>query len=262
MRKVAIAALLIVLATLSVIAQDPSKPWSDWSQKDAEKMLNDSPWAQVQVETNTSEMIYSPTTGSAPGLSTTPMARPPATIREEQADRNARRGTEGAYNGPVSTNYEIRFLSAKPIREAFANLILLQQSGSNSEAQLKIKKEMQEFVDRNYGDFVVVTVSYNASDGRLTGKAFQNFNSAVTNTLRNNTYLERTDGKRAYLIDYRAPIDDGLGAKFVFPRTVEGKPFLTAASGEVRFYAEIATNLKLNRRFKVSEMIFQGKLEY
>ena len=262
MRKIAIAALLMGLVTLSAIAQNQSRPWSEWCKKDAEKMLNDSPWAQVQVETNASEMIYSPTTGSAPSLSTTPMTRPPATIREEQADRNARRGTEGAYNGPVNTSYQIRFLSAKPIREAFANLILLQQSGSSAEDQQKIKKQMQEFVDRNYGDFVVVTVSYTSSDGRLTGKAFQNFNSAVTNTLKNNTYLERTDGKRVYLIDYRAPIDDGLGAKFVFPRNFEDKPFLTAASNEVRFCAEMGTNLKLNRRFKVSDMIFQGKLEY
>src|SRR6266496_6340686 len=108
MRKVTIAALLIVLVTLSVIAQDPSKPWSDWSQKDAEKILNDSPWAQVQVETNTSEMTYSPTSGSGTNLTTNRTPVPAATVRQEQAERNASRATEGAYNGPVSTSYEVR----------------------------------------------------------------------------------------------------------------------------------------------------------
>ena len=262
MRKFGIAALAIVLVTLSVIAQNQSRPWSEWAQKDAEKILNDSPWAQVQVETNTSEMTYSPTSGSGANVATNRTPLPSTTLRQEQADRNAKRATEGAYNGPVSTTYRIRFLSAKPVREAFANLILTQQSGASAADRQKIKDQMQGFVDRNYGDFVVVTVTYDSDDGRLEGKAFQDFNGAVTDTLRNNSYLERTDGKRVYLMDYRAPIQDGLGAKFVFPRTVEGKPFLTAASSEVRFYAEVGTNLKLNRRFKVSDMLYQGKLEY
>jgi len=30
----------------------------------------------------------------------------------------------------------------------------------------------------------------------------------------------------------------------------------------VRFYAEVGTSLKLNQRFKVADMIYQGKLEY
>ena len=261
-RKLAIAALSTALIATVARAQNQSQPWREWSQKDAEKILNDSPWAQVQVETNTSEMTYSPTSGSGANTTTNRTAPPSTTMRQEQADRNANRASEGAYNGPVSTNYQIRFLSAKPIREALANLILVQQSGANAADQQKIKNQMQEFVERNYGDFIVVTVTYESGDGRLEGKAFQNFNSAVTDTLKNNTYLERTDGKRVYLMDYRAPIQDGLGAKFVFPRTVEGKPFLTAASSEVRFYAEIGTNLKLNRRFKVNDMIYQGKLEY
>ena len=261
-RKIAIAALLMALNATGGVAQNQSKPWSEWSQEDAEKILNDSPWGQVQVETNTSEMTYSPTFSSAPRLSTNRTPIPSTTLHQEQADRNANRASEGAYNGPVSTDYQIRFLSAKPIREAFARLILLQQSGANAADQQKIKNQMQGFVDRNYGDFIVVTVNYQASDGRLTGKAFQNFSNAVTDTLKNNTYLERNDGKRVYLMDYRAPIEDGLGAKFVFPRTVDGKPFLTTGSGEVRFCSEVAPTVKLNRRFRISNMMYQGKLEY
>src|SRR5207249_4754621 len=146
--------------------------------------------------------------------------------------------------------------------EAFASLILLQQAAASPADRQKIANEMQEFVNRNFGDYIVVTVTYQASDGRLTGKAFQTFNTAATNTLKNNTYLERNDGKRIYLIDYRAPIDDGLGAKFVFSRTLDGRVFLTPDHSEVRFYSEVGTNLKLNQRFKVADMIYQGNLEY
>ena len=53
-----------------------------------------------------------------------------------------------------------------------------------------------------------------------------------------------------------------MGAKFVFPRALKDEPFVTAQSGYLRFYAEMDKNIKLNMRFKVSEMIYDGKLEY
>ena len=262
MRKLVISALLTTLSTAGLMAQR-SGAWSDWSRKDAEKILNDSPWGQIQVETNTSEMTYSPTTGAAPGTPTG-TTRPSTGIREDQTNRNRNRALEGAYNQAVSINYQIRFLSAKPIREAFAKMILLQQTGAHPEDPRTepIKSQMQEFVDRNFSDYIVVAVNYEASDQRLSGKAFQDFGAAVAGTLKNNTYLERTDGKRVFLMDYRAPVQDGLGARFVFARIVDGKSFLNGDSGEVRFYSEVGPNVKLNRRFKVSDMIYQGKLEY
>ena len=63
-------------------------------------------------------------------------------------------------------------------------------------------------------------------------------------------------------MDYRAPIQDGLGAKFVFPRMVEGKPFIDANSGEIRFATELGKTVKISRRFKVTEMMYDGKLEF
>ena len=228
------------------------------SVNDANKILNDSPWGQTQTETNASEMVYSPTVGSSAGPAGTRPARTGG-IRDEQADRNRSRATEGAYNQAVEISYRIRFLSARPVREALAATILQQQSSASSE---QVKLQMQQFVDRNFGDFIVVAVNYDATDQRLSGKAFQDFNSARADTIRNNTYLERGDGKRVFLLDYRAPIDDGIGARFVFPRIVDGHAFLNAASGDVRFYSEVGANVKLNLRFKVSDMIYQGKLEY
>ena len=44
------------------IAQKQLKPWTDWTKSDVEKILNDSPWGQTQIDTDTSEMVYTPTT--------------------------------------------------------------------------------------------------------------------------------------------------------------------------------------------------------
>ena len=87
-------------------------------------------------------------------------------------------------------------------------------------------------------------------------------NSATAGTLKNSAYLERQDGKRLFLIDYKSPIADGLGAKFIFPRQVNGENFLDAKSDSVRFIVELSNTVKLNMRFKVSDMMFEDKLEY
>ena len=59
----------------------------------------------------------------------------------------------------------------------------------------------------------------------------------------------------------RRPGADGLGAKFIFERIVDERPFLNRESGEVRFVSEIA-DVSLNIRFKVADMMYDGKLEY
>ncbi len=75
-------------------------------------------------------------------------------------------------------------------------------------------------------------------------------------------YLETKNGQRVFLADYKAPIKDGLGAKFIFPRTLEEKPFITEDSGYLRFYSELGKDIKLNMRFKVAELNYEGKLAY
>ena len=90
----------------------------------------------------------------------------------------------------------------------------------------------------------------------------QAFNSANTGTLKNTSYLERNDGKKLFLEEYVPPGKDGFGARFIFLRELEGKPFLTKDSGEVRFYAEYSNGIKVNRRFKIADMNYKGELEY
>ncbi|MFN0124701.1 MAG: hypothetical protein ACKV2V_29715, partial [Blastocatellia bacterium] len=60
MKNIMIAIAILFLLTAGAIAQKKYKPWTEWSEKDAQKMLNDSPWGQTQADTNTSEMFYNP----------------------------------------------------------------------------------------------------------------------------------------------------------------------------------------------------------
>ena len=240
-----LCAALIIASSIAVLAAQ-QKPWSEWSKKDVEKTLNDSPWAQTQTETDTSEMTYSPT------ISQTTNAR-----KEDTRITDASRVESGAKNSAMSVKYRIRLLSAKPIREAFARMVLsAQQNPAPDFAQ-----QLQGFVDRDFSDYVVVAVTVEASDQRSGTPIVQAFNSATAENLKNTTYLERKDGKRLFLMDYRPPANDGMGAKFVFSRSVDGKAFI-GEGDSVRFVSEFNDKMKLNARYKTSDMNYNGKLEY
>ncbi len=216
--------------------QKKSKAWNEWSKKEAESILNNSGWAQTQVETDTSELFFRPQSATS--------VEP---LRDERG---------GATNQATSVKYYIRFLSAKPIRQAVARLIELKQPDANVAASMK------EFVERRFDRWIAVTVTFESRDQRYLSEATQIFNSAVAEVLKNNTYLERKDGTRLFLHTYQAPSLDGLGAKFIFVRQVNGQPFLHNGSGEVRFVSEVSKNIRLDRRFKVADMIYDGRLEY
>jgi len=248
MRKVLFTCSLLILLAASVSAQT-AKPWTEWSAKDAEKVLNNSAWGQTQTEGDTSSR---PSSESA--ITQTTAARE-NTVRSASAAKNAESG-EQKNTSSMSVNYRVRLLSAKPIRAAFVRMIEIQGASPERVAQLRT------FVDRDFGDYIVVTINIDGTDRKRMGAVMTEISSVDAEALKATTYLERKDGKKVALMEYRAPTQDGLGAKFVFPRTLEGKPFIEASSGEMRFSIEAGKALKISKRFKVSEMMYDGKLEY
>ncbi len=255
MKKLYSVCFIIFLFSFSAFAQKSKiKPWNEWSKKDTEKILNDSPWGQTQTDTDTSEMNYSPTSGGASSVGQSTPRNGSAT----SVSVNNNRADQGANNQPISVKYHVRFFSAKPIRQAFARMILLGQEKQNDQ----LAARLQGFIDSNYDNYIVVSVSVEASDRRFSGPAEQALGSATSGTLKNKCYLERADGKRNFVVDYVAPTTDGTGAKFIFPRMFEDKPFLNVEDGNVRFYAEFSEKMKLNTKHKVSDMIYNKKLEY
>jgi hypothetical protein len=236
--------VLVLFITFTSNAQKKSKPWQEWSKKDAEAILNDSPWGKTQTETDISEMMFRP------------QAAPDARSGSSNADP-LRDERGGASNQATSIRYRIRFLSAKPVRQAFARVIALDQKSEDP----RVKAYMNDFVDRQFDRWIAVAVGFDSRDQRYSGNALQSFASATTESLKNKTYLERKDGKRVFLHLYQAPSSDGLGAKFIFERIVDERRFLNQESGEVRFVSEVG-KLKLDMRFKVGDMMYDGQLEY
>ena len=239
-----VCACFVVVMLLSAVVAQKQKPWTEWTKKDVEKTLNDSAWGQTQTEGGQQSG------GSESAI--TQVAAP----RAAERDLN-RSGESGEVKPSTVVKYHVRFLSAKPVRAAFARMVLL----SKSQPDEALTTQLQGFIDRDFSDYIVVSVGVEVGDQKMTAPVMRAFSAATTEGLKESVYLERRDGKKLYLMEYRPPVEDGMGAKFVFPRKFEGQPFLSE-NDSVRFVAQMNEKMKLNTRYKMSEMLYDGKLEY
>jgi hypothetical protein len=123
-------------------------------------------------------------------------------------------------------------------------------------------ERLNSWVELSSNEYIVISVSAEAKDKTMGGRAAQAFVAANLESLKDVTYIERKDGQRMQLSSFKAPSGDGLGAMFVFPRMLNNQPFINADSGQVRFFSQLGKKVKLEARFKVSEMLYNGKLEY
>src|SRR5438309_10151351 len=113
MRRILFTYSILILFAVSATAQK-TKPWTEWSEKDAEKILNDSAWGQTQTEGGD--------TSSQPS-STSAITATTAARREDTNTKAAANVESGEKKGPMSVHYRVRLLSAKPIRAAFVRMI-------------------------------------------------------------------------------------------------------------------------------------------
>jgi hypothetical protein len=248
----AIVSLFMLLAPLSGLAQWSKKPYTEWSEKDALKVLNDSPWGQTQAFTDTSRQSSTTRGGS---------------------------GSTTAISEAINVNFRVRLLSARPTRQAFVRAMELQQKGNISE---QLASRFKAFANADFPDYIVVAVAAEADKpSSMLQQAASVLSKLTTGELKNETYLVSKDNRRVFLKEYQPPGKDGFGAKFIFPRLVDGEPFISANSGEMVFHSDLtggtpevamsnagratATQtyaFTLNVRFKVKDMAFDGKLEY
>lgn len=233
-RSKALCAFGVSLMCLAVVsAQWQKKSYKDWSEKEALAVLNSSPWGKTQTYTDTSHMFDE---GRA-------------------AISNQKREVE-----VPQINFRIRFFSSKPIRQATSRLVEIMQKG---QVPKQLAAQLDALAAADFPDYVVITVQTDAAQsGSLMGQAASLLDRQSTAQLKNDTYLSITGGKRVSLLEYQAPRKDGLGARFVFPRNVDGKPFITIDSDEVLFHSTLNAGPELSMRFKVKDMMFDGNLEY
>ena len=223
---------LCLMAAGSVAGQKKLKPWKEWSKADAQKILNDSPWAHLQVDQDFQEA--------------SPLTRPP----DPSVDTRLRQND--------GMTYGIRIFSARPVRQAFVRMIQLQKKDLPPDTVARLNS----FAEATSDDSIIIAVTIENPDANMLGKAMQIVRNATAVRIRNTTYLERNDGKRVFLEEYTPPGGDGFGARFIFPRMVDGQPFLNPELSTVRFVSNLGNSVEMNMTYKVKDMMLDGKLEY
>jgi hypothetical protein len=234
--------LFAMLLAISALIAQTSKPWLEWNMKETTKILNDSAWGQSQLETKQADSGSGAITNTGSSRNMIP--------------RDASKDSPGAITSYIK--YYIRLLSAKPVRQAIVRKLMLDAPDMDTQR----KEQLKSFADATTSDFIVVAVVAEAKDRTMGDEALQAFKIATLESLKDSTYLERQDGQRLLLADFKPPIADGLGAKFVFPRMLNSQPFLEPGSGQLKFYCQLSKKIKLEARYQVSDMIYGDRLEY
>lgn len=240
MKKALVSILVCMLVAGAGWAQKDKKqkPWTEWSRKDAIKMLTDSPWARRQMIGDASGLF------SDPGAST--------------GGGTSRRGSRMPnVDQSVPIDFYFCLLSAKPIRRAWAKRIELEQNPSD-----EFKAQLLKFAETPSDEWITISVTFYSADQQMSAMVGGILNNARTERLKENAYLELKNGKRVFLEEYGSPERDFVGARFRFRRMVDGQPFITRESGDVHFHSQLTQNLVLNARFKVSDLTYEGVFEY
>ena len=143
---------MTILAGIAV-AQD-KELWPKWDKGKVQKMLNSSAWGQTQTDTDTSaDDLHSDQRGRNVIQSDRPPPALPDRYSNHRSAVQGSRADQGATNQAMNVNYYVRFLSAKPIRQAFARMIEIQEKDAKS-----VREQLGPFVERDFSDFIVVTV--------------------------------------------------------------------------------------------------------
>src|SRR5437016_3879926 len=114
--KILFTCSLVIVFAAAASAQK-LKPWTEWSAKDAEKVLNDSAWGQTQTEGDSSS---EPSSTSAITQTTAAKEKQVKNTDAISAESGEKIGTSR------SVNYRVRLLSDKPIHATFVRLIEIQ----------------------------------------------------------------------------------------------------------------------------------------
>jgi hypothetical protein len=260
MRKITGLTCLLGVLPVALWAKDfwEEKPFTSWSQKEALRILSDSPWGKIQHITLPSsewdlDGVTTPSGNVPPPISSPEggaVGRTGDVQGEPSSGRNAPGARVPAYGGEPgsvsrSVPFQVTWYSSAKVRQAIGRLGQL--AGGVSTEQIN------SFVQQPVENYIIA----------VSGQLMKPLEQTTLESLKGKTFLisKKVKNKKLELKEYVSPKDrkDGL-ALFTFPRELEGKPSLDAADEEVQFVAELA-GLQIKTTFKLAKMMTDGKLD-
>lgn len=207
----ALAALLLPCITADVSGAKPAGAvagnYRNWTLEEAVGVLTDSPWARKETYTRLIGGIGS-------GLS----------------------GEKEIYS-----TFFVRFLSAGPIREAYARVSQIQSGYDrmSREEQKKFDSAIEPGLRLEVRQWIVVALSFRSNDQSLEHRVKQFLESHTTETMKGRVHLSTTRTPQLGIAAYYPPREEVVGAKFVFPRRLNDRPVVAPSDAEVTFELDL-----------------------
>jgi len=234
-----LATLLFLGVVLKVVAKDfwEAKPFTEWNEPEAMKMLSESPWSRTLL-------VLGGTLAAAqaanrvtdlPSLSTTGAGR----------GTGVGQAGSGYGSGGDSVPLYISWFSSGRIRQALGRLAQIRNHAPES--------EVRKFVEQPSEDYQI----------SVSGPVLEPFNSLSLDDFKPKTFLssKKDKSKIIPLKTYVAPKErrDGM-AVFSFQRQLNGKPAFGPEDQEVEFVAQ-GKKIVLKASFKLAKMMNAGNLD-
>ncbi len=165
----------------------------------------------------------------------------------------------------IFDTFYVRFLSARPIREAFARIQQLEYGydtlGEDEQRRFDALVERGSRLDVQR--WIIVTVGFRSNDPNEESTTRRFFEKETAETLRNKAFLSTDQFPQIPLAAYFPPREDAVGAKFVFPRSINGVPVVSKAAKKIVFeLLEVpGAEPRLRASFDVKGMVVNGELE-
>jgi hypothetical protein len=197
--------------------------------EEARQILNDSPWAVTQT---TTRIISSVGSG----------------VRGEKE---------------LHHRFFVRFLSARPVRQAYADLerIRLGYETLPTDQKAELDERFQNDIEEFPADWIVVAVTFRSSDARMEQRVWAALREGITETMQGRSFLSTQHHPRIGIVAFFPPEEPALGARFVFPRTINGEPVVHPEDHQIVFDLDLPGHLpELRVTFPVSRMIVKGEL--
>jgi hypothetical protein len=210
------------------------KAFTQWDEKQALRMLSDSPWAKTQ-------MILGQAGGSSNRALDTPRVATPG--GGNSAGNAASSGTP-TFEGN-SVPLFVRWYSSTRIHQALGRLGQIQGHASD--------EQVNQFIQEPKQDYMIA----------VAGPAIKPFEDANLESLKGKTFLvsKKDKNKKIDLKTYASPRErkDGM-ALFGFPRMANEKPLLGPEDEEVQFITQVGA-VRINVSFKLAKMMTEGNLD-
>jgi hypothetical protein len=191
--------LLPALLLISVIAFAAgkefweTKPFDEWTQKECQKMLQDSPWAKELSLVGTGGGGNDATDSKAPYL-----------------------------------KYSIQLQTAPPIRQAMVrqSQIVQKYDSLPVEKKQEFDKTAQQFLDGNSADVVIVYISFSTNSRDGLRQLLTYWPTRSVDLLKNSVYLSGSKSAKVPISQFIPGANGQPEFRFVFPRKFNGKEIL------------------------------------